>query len=138
MISQGIVIVVGLVFGNAVYLFSDKLLLLYSSDPEVIQIGMRRLGIIAVAYFLCGMMDSIVGSLRGMGYAIMPMLVSLTGACAFRVIWIATIFRSINTLECLYLSYPISWTLTFSVHLICFLIVYRKLLKKGGSNSVEN
>ena len=138
MISQGIVIVVGLVFGNAVYLFSDKLLLLYSSDPEVIQIGIRRLGIIAVAYFLCGMMDSIVGSLRGMGYAIMPMLVSLTGACAFRVIWIATIFRSVNTLECLYLSYPISWTITFSVHLICFLIVYRKLLKKGGSNSVEN
>lgn len=115
--------------GNLMYLFSDKLLLLYSTDPEVIKIATLRLSIISVYYFLCGMMDVMVGALRGMGYSIMPMLVSLTGACAFRILWIATIFQKITTLQCLYWSYPISWLLTFSVHLVCFLIVYRKLLK---------
>ena len=138
MIAQGIVIVVGVVFGNAVYLLGDKLLLLYSTDPEVIKFGIMRLGIISVTYFLCGMMDTMVGSLRGMGYAVMPMLVSLTGACAFRILWIATIFKSINTLECLYWSYPISWGLTFTTHLICFIVVYRKLLKKADDLSEKN
>ena len=131
LLSQAMVIVIGLVFGNAIYFFGDMLLLLYSTDPEVIEVGLMRMGIIAVTYFLCGMMDSMVGSLRGMGYAVMPMLVSLTGACAFRVVWIATVFRSIHTLKCLYWSYPISWGLTFSIHLLCFIGVYRRLLKNG-------
>ncbi len=129
LICQILVIVVGGVMGNVVYLFADKLLLLYSTDSQVIAYGVLRLGIIATLYFACGMMDVMVGSLRGMGYSIMPMLVSLAGACLFRVVWIYTIFRQIPTLECLYWSYPISWALTFAVHLVCFLIVYMKLLK---------
>lgn len=129
---QIIVIVVGLVMGNGAYLFSEGLLHLYSADAEVIQYGVLRLSIICTFYCLCGMMDVMVGALRGMGYAIMPMLVSLTGACLFRVVWIYTIFKAYHTLECLYWSYPISWGLTFTVHVICFWVVYRKLMKKEG------
>jgi len=131
LICECLVIVVGLVLGNGAYFFAGTLLQLYSPDPEVIEFGVLRMSYICVTYFLCGMMDVIVGALRGMGYAIMPMLVSLTGACLFRVIWIYTIFQSHRTLECLYISYPISWALTFLVHLICFAIVYRKLLKSA-------
>jgi len=130
---EALVIVVGLVMGNAASLFSNKLLLLYSDDPEVIAYGVRRIAYICIPYCLCGMMDVIVGSLRGIGYSILPMFVSLTGACLFRVIWIYTVFARIHTLPCLYLSYPISWALTFSVHLICFLYLYGKLLKTGQS-----
>lgn len=132
-ICQLMVVMVGLVMGNTMYLLGDKLLLLYSTEPEVIEIGLVRLSIISVFYCLCGMMDVMVGSLRGMGYSIMPMLVSLTGACLFRIVWIYTIFQEIHTLKCLYTSYPISWTLTFSVHLVCFLFVYRKLLKTNSN-----
>ena len=130
LICEGLVILVGLVLGNAAYLFGGTLLRLYTTDAEVISYGMLRLSIIASMYFLCGMMDVIVGSLRGVGYSVLPMFVSLTGACLFRVVWIYTIFRYFHSLEVLYISYPISWTLTFCVHLICFIIVYRKLLKK--------
>ncbi len=125
------VIAVGAVFGNLMYLFSDKLLLLYTDSAEAMQVATLRMSIICTGYFLCGMMDVIVGSLRGLGYSVMPMFVSLTGACLFRIIWIATIFRKINTLECLYWSYPISWTVTFAAHLICFIVIYRKLLKSN-------
>jgi len=130
LICQVSVIVVGLVMGNAAYGFAGSLLKLYSPDSAVIQYGVLRMSIICTTYCLCGMMDVMVGSLRGMGYSIMPMLVSLTGACLFRIIWIYTIFKQYHTLECLYISYPISWALTFLVHLLCFGIVYRRILKK--------
>ena len=126
---QALVMVVGLLFGNAAYLLGDKLLLLYSSEPEVITYGLLRMSIICTTYCLCGMMDVMVGSLRGMGYSVMPMLVSLTGACLFRILWIYTVFQEIPTLQCLYWSYPVSWGLTFLAHLLCFVVVYRKLLK---------
>ena len=92
--------------------------------------GARRLLIICVPYFICGLMDTLVGAIRGMGYAIMPMIVSLLGACALRVVWIFTIFQEYRTLDVLYISYPFSWTVTALVHLICFLIIYRKLQTK--------
>lgn len=130
LMCQTIVILIGLVMGNAMYFFGSDILKLYSSDPQVIEYGLRRMSIIATTYFLCGMMDVIVGSLRGMGYSIMPMLVSLAGACGFRVLWIYTVFQEYHTLQCLYISYPISWTLTFSVHFICFLVVYGRLRKR--------
>lgn len=131
LICEILVVIVGLVMGNLFYLAGGTLLKLYSTDPEVISYGVLRMKYISVTYFLCGMMDVMVGGLRGIGYSIMPMLVSLTGACLFRVVWIYTIFQRVYTLDCLYISYPISWGLTFLVHLICFSIVYRRLLKKG-------
>lgn len=131
LICQLLVFGVGMIMGNAAYLFSGELLKLYSSEAEVIQYGVLRLGIICTTYCLCGMMDVMVGSLRGMGYSVMPMLVSLTGACGFRIIWIMTAFQKVHTLECLYWSYPISWGVTFVVHLICFLLVYKKTIRKN-------
>lgn len=130
LICQGCVIVVGLLMGNGVYLAGGTLLKLYSPDPEVIKYGILRLSYICTTYALCGMMDVMVGAIRGMGYSIMPMLVSLTGACLLRVVWIMTIFKTHHSLEMLYISYPISWGLTFAVHLLCFLVVYRKMQKK--------
>lgn len=131
LICEVSVVIVGLVLGMSAYFFGGTLLQLYSSEQEVIGYGLLRLSIICTTYCLCGMMDVAVGSLRGMGYAVMPMLVSLTGACLFRVVWIYTIFRVYRTLECLYYSYPISWGLTFAVHLACFAVVYHKQLKIG-------
>ena len=75
------------------------------------------------------MMDVMVGALRGLGYSIAPMIVSLLGACAFRLLWIATIFQveRFHTIETVYFSYPVSWALTFTAHLVTFVIVRRKL-----------
>ncbi len=133
-ICLGLVTVVGFLMGSGAYLASGVLLRIYSPDAAVIRYGALRMKYICILYFLCGTMDVMVGSLRGMGYSIMPMLVSLTGACLFRVVWIYTAFRQVPTLECLYISYPISWALTFLVHLACFAVVYRRLLKKAPAS----
>ena len=123
------VTVTGLLFGGTFIIFAKPLLHLYTTDPAVITYGVLRIRYICAAYFLCGTMDTIVGVLRGMGYSIMPMIVSLTGACLFRIVWIFTIFRQIHKLEALYISYPISWFITTAVHLICFAICYSRLVK---------
>lgn len=129
--GQASVIIVGLVLGNIVILFGHPLVSVYSSDTAVIAAGMKRLGIICSIYFTCGMMDVMVGALRGMGYSVMPMIVSLVGACGLRLIWIATVFRipEYHLVTTVYASYPISWIITFSVHVICFAVVYRKKIK---------
>ena len=95
------------------------------------------MSLVCATYFLCGLMDVLVGSIRGLGYSIMPMLVSLTGACLFRVIWIFTIFQVERTLFCLYISYPISWILTSSIHLICYLCVRKKAFAKAEAAAAE-
>jgi len=128
-LCQGLVVAVGLGLGIIALTFSRTLLGIYSSDPEVIQFGIFRMQVICSTYFLCGMMDVMVGSIRGMGSSIMPMIVSLTGACAFRVVWIFTVFKAFHTPFSLYVSYPISWILTTSVHLICYFIVRRHMPK---------
>ena len=127
LICELLVIVVGVILSGLILLFREPLLGLYTTDPEVIQYGTNRLMIICTTYFLCGMMDVMVGILRGMGYAIAPMIVSLTGVCAFRVVWIYTIFAKYRTLEVLYISYPVTWTVTFVIQLIMFLVIYKRL-----------
>ena len=125
---------VGIVMGGGCYLFGIKLLGIYSSESAVISYGLVRLKWIGRLYFLCGMMDVMVGMLRGLGYAIVPMCVSIIGACGFRILWIATIFAKFHSLDVLYSSYAISWILTGATHLICFVIVWKKLKKSLMKN----
>lgn len=133
------VLVIGLVLGNLMLLFGRPLLSLYLDDPAAIDLatgvtvldyGMKRLSWMLPLYCLCGLMDVMVGTLRGVGYSIMPMIVSLTGACIFRVVWILTVFAANPTLDILYMSYPISWALTFGTHLVCYVFIARKKLAR--------
>lgn len=126
LLCLGCVTAVGLVMGNGAYFFGRQLLGIYSSDPEVISYGLIRMSYICAPYFLCGVMDVMVGVLRGLGYSIMPMLVSLTGACGLRILWILTIFQWSRSLETLFLSYAISWALTALAHMICYFFAFRK------------
>jgi putative MATE family efflux protein len=118
----------GLLLGSLANYFGRELLSIYSRNPAIIEAGLIRIRIICSIYFLCGIMDVIVGALRGLGYSTMPAIVSLLGACVFRLIWLATVFQfdQWHTVQTIYYSYPISWILTFSVHVVCYIIVKRK------------
>ncbi|HIW16739.1 MAG TPA: MATE family efflux transporter [Firmicutes bacterium] len=120
------VVAVGLILGLSAVFFGSTLLSIYNPDPEVISHGLRRLNLICSTYFLCGMMDVTCGSIRGLGPSITPTIVSLTGACGLRIVWIYTIFAMNRSLFTLYLSYPVSWFVTFSAHLVCFCVFYRR------------
>ena len=122
---------VGLVMGTAVRFFGPQLLSIYITDSqEAIGYGLIRLTYICQLYFLCGLMDVSTGALRGMGASVSPMLISVLGVCGFRVLWIATVFQKFHTPECLYLSYAVSWVITFLAQMLAFCLVYRQNIRR--------
>lgn len=108
------------------------LLSIYTSGEASIEAGLRRMVYVCGTYFLCGVMEVLVGSLRGMGYSITPMIVSLLGACGLRLVWLATVFQieQYHTPDTVYLSYPVSWVITVAAHVVCFFICRHRLKKK--------
>lgn len=127
------VVIVGLVMGGLAVLFGRQLLSIYTSSDIVIDAGMERLRIIAMTYALGGAMDVMVGALRGMGYSIVPMIVTLVGVCGLRVFWILTIFQmpAFHTVEMLFLTYPLTWVVTLCGHIITFFIARKKLREQA-------
>ena len=126
--AQICVIATGLILGGSSYLFGYQLLNIYTDSRAVMDAGITRMMYVCLPYFLCGMMDVMVGGLRGLGYAILPMIVSLIGACGLRLVWIFTLFQMpmFHETRFLYITYPISWVVTFLAHVICYIIVKRK------------
>ena len=124
---------IGLAIGLLELAFGPALLSIYSGSEEVVAAGMRRLAILAPTYAVCGAMDVMVGALRGMGFSLMPMLVSLVGVCGLRVVWILTLFQipRFHTLEILYATYPITWLVTSIAHAVTFIVIRKKLRERA-------
>ena len=129
----GCVLVTGAVLGIGLWYFGDIFLSIYSSDHEVISAGIIRLSYIGKIYFLCGTMDVLCGCLRGMGYSLIPMINSLLGSCAFRLVWLATVFKIYHTQDMVYIVYPLSWIITIILHLILYIYVRKKMQKNMES-----
>ena len=127
------VTVVGIVTGSLAYVLGPKLLAIYITDsPEAIAYGLTRMAFICLPYFLCGLMDVSTGALRGIGASLTPMLISVLGVCGFRVLWIYTIFQmpAYHTPQCLYISYAVSWILTFLCQMAVFIVFFRREERK--------
>lgn len=127
--SLALVLIMNIIVGGIILLFRIPLLGLYVSTEEAIEAGSIRLFTIGITYFLCGFMDTMAFSLRGIGYSFVPMIVSLIGSCLLRIIWIYTFFQmdALHNIGGLVVSYPISWLITVSVHTIMFIILFRKI-----------
>ena len=137
LLGEACVIVTGTLLGNMVVFFGNDLLQIYSNNPEVIAAGMVRLHYISMIYALCGIMDVMVGALRGIGYSIMPMIVSIVGVCVLRLIWLATVFQipEFHKIETVYLSYPVTWILTSLVYIVIFVWIRIRSARKKSAPS---
>lgn len=119
-----------IIIGYPAFWGARGILSLYSSDSAVIEFGVRRLSIILTTYFLCGLMEIPVGVMRGMGHGVAPVIISLLGACGLRIVWIFTVFQINRTPEVLYISYPVTWIVTFVVQMIALAVVWKKESKR--------
>ena len=128
-ISQFSIIVIGALLSGIFLLLGSQLLGFYTKNPLVIEKGMSRLWVIFTTYYLCGMMDGLANSIRGIGHSLMPVISSLLGACMFRIIWLSTIFQipKFHQPFTIFLSYPISWILTFIANVIFYNIYVNRL-----------
>ncbi len=130
--AWGYAFITAVIFALVFVLFDYQLISLYVSGEDVIKAGVERINIIAWSYLICGFMDVTVGVIRGLGYSVMPTLVSLLGVCGIRILWVTTVFsmERFHFVETIYYSYPISWTITFLAHLACYLFIRRQISKK--------
>lgn len=130
-----VVMAVWVLVGGSLLLFREPLLSLYvdhnaENFAEVIRVGAERMSVVGATYFLCGIMEVVNGSLRGMGKTLLPSIISLLGACGFRILWIYTAFKYWHTLTSLFVSYPISWFLTAAVQFVLCFTVRNELVRK--------
>lgn len=129
------VTVTGLVAGFAVWFFGPWLLRIYITDSATaIDYGMIRLAYVCLPYFLCGLMDVATGMLRGIGSSITPMFLCILGVCGLRILWIVTVFRlpAFHSPQSLYLTYPLSWLITFLLQIVAFAIIFRRYARQNA------
>lgn len=131
-ICLGCVAFMGIFVGGSIYLLRQPLLRIYIVDSpdaaQAIAAGAERMLYVCVPYFILGLMDVTTGVLRGLGSSIAPMVISVLGVCGFRIAWIYTVFADHHTPGALFVSYPISWLLTFLAQLAAFVFIFRKHL----------
>ena len=126
------VAIIGGIVSSFVCIFGEELLGIYITDSQqAIQYGVIRFSFVCTTYVICGLMDVSTGALRGLGSSFTPMVISVLGVCGLRVAWIYTVFRmpQFHTPESLYITYPLSWLLTFAAQTIAFIIIYKKKKK---------
>jgi len=130
-ICTALVFATWIVLGGMTILFGRAFLSFYTSDPEVIELGMIRMKLLMTTYFTCGIMNVYPGLTRGMGYSILPMLCTLFGACIMRIVWLATVFSWYPTISILYLCYPVTWGLAGIGQFISFFYARHQIRKKA-------
>lgn len=130
-IAELVVTVVGFVLGFTALFLGRTLLGFYSESAGVVDAGMLRLNVILFTYFTCGMMDCMASAIRGVGHSVMPMIVTLVGACGLRMVYIFTFFQipRFHTFQSIFYSYPISWVVTFIFLTVSFLWIMKNIEK---------
>lgn len=122
----------GIVAGGIVLIAAKPLLGLYLKNGDGISHGYSRLLVILPTYFLCGIMDTFGSSIRGIGYSLLPAVITVFGVCVMRIVWVYTVFRieALHNLTWLTISYPISWLLTAVVLFACLMVLQKKVFAK--------
>lgn len=124
-------IAVSIIMGGVFLFAREGLLHIYiPNSEEAVAFGIQRLLIICATYSLCAGSDVMIGVLRGMGSPIVPTLISVIGICGTRVFWVLFIFPVYNTLTSLYISYPVSWFISFAGQIVCFIVVRKRLMRR--------
>jgi len=128
---------IGVILGGGIWLFKDLLLRIYTDNATALSFGAVKLTWVCLPYVLCGIMETVVGQIRGMGCAIPPMINSLIFACAFRVFWVVAVFEPMRHLftelqafALLMASYPISWLAATLIHLVIYYTLRNKYYKR--------
>jgi len=123
-------VVLGVGMSVLFMLLRFRLAALYSPEDEVIKVAARRMMYILPLYFVCGVVEVLVGCMRGMNYAILPTVASFLCVCAYRIIWVFTVFPAHRDMATLWVSYPISWVLNLTVDAVMIFFVFRTVFRK--------
>ena len=106
-----------------VIIFRNRFTGLFSSDGYVLENACLRIMCILLFEPVCCLYEIPSGALRGAGHAVLPAVSTMVGTCAFRIVWICTVFTAFPTLKTLYRAFPLSWLATIVFVGLCFVFV---------------
>lgn len=135
-------VLISLVFGSITLIFKEQLLDLYignNVDETIKKLAYERMVIILSTYYLCGIMNVLCGILRGLGYSISPLMITIGACCVFRLFWDIYVYSdniesSRHSLKLLYSCYPLSWIIACIGEIILYLSLKNKYNKKMDDN----
>lgn len=104
----------------------ESLFRLFTSDENVIRIGCNMLILIIPWYIIYVIIEILAGALRGTGDVLVPMIITLTGVCAFRIIWLTVIMKISPSIPAIIYSYPVTWTVSAAALILYYIRKYRK------------
>ena len=116
---------------SALFLTLGKyLLVIFTTDQNVIALAMRITYYILPWYLLYVPVEVYSGSLRGIGDTLVPFIITAVGICIARVVWIFTIVPLHNDISTVAVAYPITWGLTSLAYMIYFRYVKKHKIGK--------
>ena len=101
--------------------FRAQILGIYVDDPEVIRVGSFIMLSIIPFNIVFMPIEVFAGTMRGVGYSVVPTVITGCCICLFRILWLVTVVRRWHTLKMLTICYPISWMLAAGVFLTVYL-----------------
>ena len=125
-VRQGLIMAfaVTLTVSAGLMLSAIPVLRILTPDEEVVQTTYTIMSYFVPFYFTWVLVEVFSAVLRGVGDALVPVLLIGVGICLFRILWNLTVFAHFGTLFSLCLSYTVSWIITS----IALTVYY----KKGG------
>ena len=134
---------VAVVVAGSLLLFHTPLFSLYgvrrgaegTLEAVAYDTAVRRMVWMLSIYFTLAFMEAGSCALRGLGYSTVSTLCALTGACLLRIVWLSTVFRAHPTLDMIYITYPISWTLTAIVDFVLIVVLLRRMIRRRGQKA---
>ena len=122
---------IGIVLGLTAFFCGDLLMAIFIKGNDVaLGFARQRYMITFPIYFLAGIMSVLPGVIRGFGSSLPPSIISLVGACGFRIVWVYTAFKIWPHMSVLFLAHPITWIITNIALVINLIIVYRKAKRR--------
>ena len=124
-----------MVLGGGVVFFGRQLLSIYTSNRQMIEAGMTRLYMLSGVYGICGIMECLSADIRGLGWSTLPSVISMVGACGFRLLWIFTLYQlpRFHSTFWLFMTYPVSWIVTIIPLWISYKIIRNKFPRTSAA-----
>ena len=122
--GAGACMVIGVVLtasvGAVLYNGGHLLVELFTTDLQVQAISMDLLHFMVPTFITYIAIEILSGTLRGVGDAWMPLVITGIGVCAVRVLWIMFVLPHYHTIIGAAFCYPLTWSLTT----VAFVIYY--------------
>ena len=99
---------------------------IYTTDADVLVFARQRIIIATTLELLTVVYEISAGAMRGLGYSLLPAVITCVGSCVIRLIWISTVCKVVHVFWVLMIIYPISWVITGIAMMTAYYIVRRK------------